>query len=385
MTVIPANATVEPPESLGVDPEKLDALRTRVRQEVDAGLLPSCQFAVARHGKLAAFEAFGDATTDSRYIMFSATKALVASTMWQVIAEGLVDVDRRVAEYIPEFGTNGKDVITVEQVMLHTSGFPHAPLGPPAWDSRERRLEAFGNWRLNWEPGSRFEYHATSAHWVLAELIERQTGVDFRDAVEQRVTAPLGLPRVLGLPPDQQANIVNLQLCGEAMTAEELQTAFGVTAMPETEVTDEALMMFARPDIRAVGVPGGGGITTAATMALFYQGLLLNDAGLWDPELLADATGRVRNSFPDLLTGVPVNRGLGVIIAGDDGKAPFRGFGHNQGPRTFGHNGAAGQIAWGDPDSGVSFCYLTNGNDLNVLRQARRSIGISSRAAVLTS
>jgi len=79
---------------------------------------------------------------------------------------------------------------------------------------------------------------------------------------------------------------------------------------------------------------------------------------------------------------VPANRGLGVVIAGDDGKAPFRGFGHTQGPRTFGHNGAAGQICWADPDSGLSFSYLTNGNDVHMLRQARRTIGISSRAAV---
>jgi CubicO group peptidase (beta-lactamase class C family) len=61
-----------------------------------------------------------------------------------LIAEGKIDVSQRVVDYIPEFGTNGKDVITVEQVMLHTSGFPHAPLGPPRWDTREGRLEAFG-------------------------------------------------------------------------------------------------------------------------------------------------------------------------------------------------------------------------------------------------
>jgi CubicO group peptidase (beta-lactamase class C family) len=60
--------------------------------------------------------------------------------------------------------------------MLHTAGFPHAPLGPPAWDTREGRLAAFGRWSLNWEPGSTYEYHATSAHWVLAEIIDRVTG-----------------------------------------------------------------------------------------------------------------------------------------------------------------------------------------------------------------
>jgi CubicO group peptidase (beta-lactamase class C family) len=96
----------------------------------------------------------------------------------------------------------------------------------------------------------------------------------------------------------------------------------------------------------------------------------------------ADATGRVRNNLPDPLLGVTANRALGVVVAGDDGNANRRGFGHAQSPRTFGHNGAAGQIAWADPDSGLSFCYVTNGRDLNPIREGRRGIGLSSRAAV---
>jgi CubicO group peptidase (beta-lactamase class C family) len=59
----------------------------------------------------------------------------------------------------------------------------------------------------------------------------------------------------------------------------------------------------------------------------------------------------------------------------------MRGFGHTQSAGTFGHNGAAGQLAWADPESGLSFCYLTNGRDLHPIREARRSVGISSRAA----
>src|SRR5205807_1961398 len=177
MTVRP----VVEPESLGIDTERLEELRTRVRREIDDGLSPSCQFALARDGRLAAFETVGDAGSGTRYVIFSATKAFVASAAWLLIGEGSLDIERRVADYIPEFATNGKDVVTVEQVMLHTSGFPRAPLGPPAWADRERRLEAFARWRLNWEPGTAHEYHATSAHWVLAELIERISGRDRRD------------------------------------------------------------------------------------------------------------------------------------------------------------------------------------------------------------
>jgi CubicO group peptidase (beta-lactamase class C family) len=374
------------PESLGIDAGRLDELRTRVRREIDDGLLPSCQFAVARNGKLAAFETVGAADPDTRYVIFSATKAFVASAVWLLIGDGSLEIDRRVADYIPEFATNGKDVVTVEQVMLHTSGFPRAPLGPPAWADRDRRLEAFAKWRLNWEPGTAHEYHPTSAHWVLAELIERISGRDYRDFVHERVTGALGLPRVVGIPPDEQDNIAELSLCGEPASPEELEVIFGVPELPVTEVTDDALLSFNRSDVRAVGVPGGGGVATAATVALFYQALLHNLDGLWDPDVLADATGRVRNTFPDLLAlGAPANRALGVVVAGDDGNANRRGFGHTQSPRTFGHNGAGGQIAWADPESGLSFCYVTNGRDRNPIREGRRSIGISSRAAVCAS
>ena len=83
---------------MGIDGGKLDELRARVRREVDAGLLPSCQFALARHGRLAAFETFGAAANDNRYAIFSATKAFVAAAAWILIGEGRLDVTRRVAE-----------------------------------------------------------------------------------------------------------------------------------------------------------------------------------------------------------------------------------------------------------------------------------------------
>jgi CubicO group peptidase (beta-lactamase class C family) len=374
------------PKLVGVGVARLEELRTRVRREIDSSLLPSCQFALGKEGQLAAFETVGAASNTTRYVIFSATKAFVASAALLLVGEGSLDIERRVVEYIPEFGTNGKDVVTVEQVMLHTSGFPRAPLGPPAWADRDRRLEAFARWRLNWEPGTAHEYHPTSAHWVLAELIERIGGRDYRDFLHERVTGALGLPRVLGIPPDDQDGIAELSLCGEPASPDELEAVLGVRELPVTEVTDEALLSFNRPEVRAVGVPGGGGVATAATVALFYQALLHNPGRLWDPDVLADATGHVRNTFPDQLAlGAPANRALGVVVAGDDGNANRRGFGHTQSPRTFGHNGAGGQLAWADPESGLSFCYLTNGRDLNPIREGRRSIGISSRAAVCAS
>lgn len=363
-----------------LDPARVQELLDRARREVDEGQLPSCQLALARGGELELFETLGDATDDTRFAVFSCTKAFVAGAVWGLVGDGLLDVSKRVADYVPEFATNGKEDITVEQVMLHTSGFPHAPLGPPDWYTRDGRLAAFARWRLNWEPGTAYEYHATSAHWVLAEIIERVTGTDYRDFVQQRITDPAGLPRVLGIPADEPIDFAPFTDTGTPATPDELEAVLGVRELPVGEVTDETLHMITQPENRAVGVPGGGGVMRASDLALYYQTILHDDGTIWDPAVLADATGTVRNSFPDPLLRTPANRTRGLVVAGDDGRANLRGFGHTTSARTFGHGGAAGQIAWADPESGLSFGFCTNGNDRHVFRQARRGIALSTRA-----
>ena len=361
--------------------EKIEQLRKRVQREIDEGLLPSCQYALAAGGEVVVQETYGEAPDDARYVMFSATKPVVASTVWVLMQQGGIDVSRRVVEYIPEFGTNGKDEITVEQVMLHTSGFPRAPLGAPKWFTREGRLQRFSEWTLNWEPGTRYEYHPTSAHWVLAELIERIAGRDYREVIRELVLDPLGLPRLqVGVPRDEQDDIQTMVECGEEATAEEIKAVFGVEQLPATEVTDEALMGFNDPRVRELGVPGGGGVSDAGSLALFYQGLLHNSAGIWSERLLEEVKTRVRNTFPDPLLGHSAERTLGLVTAGSDGKANLRGMGRTVSAGAFGHNGAAGQIAWADPATGLSFVYLTNGIDKHMFRQARRGVALSSIA-----
>lgn len=350
----------------------------RVQREIDNGLLPAVQWAFGLNGEIVNEGALGDADLDTRFTIFSATKALVASTVWTCIAEGSIKIDALVTDYIPEFGTNGKEGITVEQVMLHTSGFPRNGWEFEMATSAGRR-ERFAKWKTNWEPGTRYEYHATTAHWVLAELLEVATGQNYLDVIEERVTTPLGLPRILGVT--DHSNIATLANVGEEMSPDEMEATFGVRELPATEVTPDALVSFNEEKRRELGVPGGGGVTTARNYALFYQGILQNNKGIWDEGVLRDAVSNVRNNFGDPLFNTPAGRGLGVVIAGDDGKASLRGFGKTSTPTTFGHGGAGGQIAWADPESGLSFVYLTNGLDLHMVRQAKRGVALSSIAA----
>jgi CubicO group peptidase (beta-lactamase class C family) len=392
-----AHFFAESPDQVGIDPGKLQALFDRAEKEVRDGLLPSVQIAVARRGKIAAMQTFGRvthegraaaATNDTLYVVFSSTKAITSAAAWLLIETGKLRLDERVADIIPEFGTNGKDAVTVEQLFTHTAGFPSAPFMPLDWNDRARRLDRFRRWKLNWEPGTRFEYHPTSSMWVIAELIERRSGMTYREFVRMRIALPLGLPDLhVGLPRPLHGRLADIAHVADEPTPEELR-ALGWPEIPENEVTEEALQGFNDAPTREVGVPGGGGVMTAGDLALFYQALLAGGRAhdgtqVWKPETVRMAREIRTGNLTDPIFKKRANRGLGVVIAGDEDKA-YRGFGRTGSPLMFGHNGAGGQLAWGDPETGISLGYCTNGFDRHPLRQARRSVAISSRAAELS-
>lgn len=382
------------PESVGIDPEKLEAVFERAAREVNQGLLPSAQVAVARHGRLAGMRTFGSvtrggraapATNETLYVIFSCTKAITSAAAWLLLQEGKLGLHERVADVVPGFDANGKQAVRVEHLFTHTAGFPYAPMPPETWADRGARLERFAGWRLDFEPGSRMQYHPTSTMWVLAEIIERRSGIPYREFIRSRIAAPLGLSDLyLGLPPSEQARLADVVHVGEALSADAL-ARLGFPVDPRSEVTEQALEAFNTPFVREAGVPGGGGTTTAGSLALFYQALLRDlepHAGprLWQATMLADAIRSRTGAMLDPMLGKPANRALGLVVAGEESRV-FLGFGHTNSPRSFGHMGAGGQVAWADPQTGISFVSLTNGCDRHPLRQGRRGVGLSSRAA----
>ena len=385
------------PEDLGIDPEKLEAVFARAKRDVDQGVLPSCQVAVARHGRLAGMRTYGSAvqggptqgradkpaTDDTMYHFFSSTKAVVAAAVWLLFEDGVLRLDEKVADIIAEFGTNGKDVIDVETLMLHAGGFPLAPFAQSKWTDRKALLQAFSEWRLNWPVDSKYEYHATAAHWVLSEIIERRGGLPWKRFIQERVTGPMGLDELyLGCPPEQQHRVADIVYIGEHVPP---PGGWG-------EVTPEMILNFNKPDVRAAGVPGGGAVASAATMAMFYQplingGVTADGTRVMKAETIEFGT-KVRSKphhieemlnlvFPGL--NCNTNRALAVVVAGGDGNAVYRGFGRTSSPRAFGHGGAGGQIAFGDPETGISVGYCTNGF-VEAMLAGRRGVAIASLA-----
>jgi CubicO group peptidase (beta-lactamase class C family) len=355
----------------------------RARRDVDDGLVPSYQLAVARDRELLAWEAFG-AAQGSRYVVFSITKALVAAAVWLLVSEELVTYDTVVADLVPGFDTNGKGAVTLDHLLLHTAGFPRGPMQPEEGADPVRRVERFATWRLDWQPGTQTEYHPTSAHWVLAEVIERASGMDFRAFVNERICAELGLDYLrLGFDELDQRPIIDVVVVGEPAQMGTIERASG-ERLTIPEIRTDILLRYNEPKVRAAGVPGAGAVGTAADVAMLFQAMMRNDARLWNPEVLADATGTVRNAFVDPYTTVAANRTRGLVLAGDDGFAVMRGFANGASSRAFASPGVGGQTAWADPATGISFCYLTNGLDADLVRAFRRSLSLSKRAAALT-
>lgn len=381
------------PEGVGLDSAAVEKLVSRLRRFVESGAIPSGQLAVAREGQLAATAAFGEVsfgdrrgpvTDDTLYAAFSTTKVITSSGAWLLLQDGKLRVEDRVADLVPEFAANGKEAVRVEHLLTHTAGFPSAPFDALEWGDRERRLARFASWQLEWQPGERFQYHPSSSMWVLAELIERTSGRDFRTFVRTRISDPLGLPDLhVGLPAELNSCVPDIVPVGQAPDPDAVR-ALGLEIAEEFTGADEALLRFNEPEIRAVGVPGGGGIMNAGTLALFYQALLRDGRGtdgtqVWEPRILREAL-RVRTGrLIDPMTGYMAKRGLGVVIAAGEHRI-FRGFAPGNSPGTFGHAGAGGQVAWGDPASGISFVFFTNGCDRDPVAMGGRAIALSDAA-----
>src|SRR5215469_16220900 len=110
-----AHQIAEHPREAGLDAAKVDELFKRAQREVDEGLLPSCQIAIARNGKIGAIKAFGHAiqgdadrpaTLETLYCVFSCTKAIVSSAILFLNDNAKYDIKERAVDIVPEFGTN---------------------------------------------------------------------------------------------------------------------------------------------------------------------------------------------------------------------------------------------------------------------------------------
>jgi CubicO group peptidase (beta-lactamase class C family) len=352
MATFPLSASK--PSALNFDERSLDRLQELIMRHVADGRYPAAQIALARRGQLALFASFGDARTqpsrvaagdDTLWLLYSNTKVITACAVWLLAERGALSFTDAVAAHLPGFEANGKGEITILQLLTHQAGFPDAVVPDAAWADHELLKKTVCNFSLQWTPGSRLTYHGASAHWVAGALIEAITKTDYRDFIRQNIAEPLGLANELfvGLPDAQHGRAVDMhepdQSGKQVLRGENNTQAF-----------------------RRAGVPGGGGYATARAMAAFYQmlaqGGTLNGVRLLSPRLVQYVTRNFTEERVDTNMGMPMHRGIGPHVRGTTPN--IRGLGALAHPGVFGHGGVGSSYCWADPDSGVSFAYLTN-------------------------
>ena len=342
------------PSTLGLDPAALERLLALVSRHVAESRYPGAQLAIARHGTLALVKTFGDsrldparvaAADDTVWLLYSNTKVLTACAVWILADRGALSFTDRVAAHLPGFEANGKGDITLVQLLSHQGGFPNAEMPSQAWDDHELLRKVVCEYTLEWAPGSRVHYHRLAAHWTAAALIEAVTKTDYRTFMRDEIFVPLGLADELfvGMPDAAHERAADMH-------------EPGADGRP-VKRADENNARF-----RRAGSPGGGGYGTARAMAAFYQ-MLLNGGTLAgrrivSPRTLAYVLRNYTGERVDGYMGMPMHRGLGPHLRGTT--ETIRGLGSLASPRTFGHGGVGSSYCWADPDSGVSFAYLTN-------------------------
>ncbi len=248
---------------------------------------------------------------DTISFSFSTTKG-VASTLLHTLAErGLIEYDAPVREYWPGFAANGKQGITVRDVLCHEAGLYHVR---DMIDRAEQMLDwdamiaAIEQARPRHAPGAAHGYHAFTYGWLAGEIIQRVTGKPFREVLEAELAAPLELDGLYcGVPADQmhrRAMLIGSSV-GDSQTAERVSSGAGrVTRVLRTvglgyDAGDavSALMPegiegldFNSEEAAAASIPAANGTFTARSLAKLYAvlagGGTLGDVRLVSPERL---------------------------------------------------------------------------------------------------
>jgi CubicO group peptidase (beta-lactamase class C family) len=300
-------------------------------------------------------------TGDTLQMVMSATKGVVAIGAHILAEEGLLDFDAPVAEYWPEFATQGKAKIPVRWLFTHQAGLAaiDRPLGLDdvlAWTPVVEALEAQ---QPLWEPGTAHGYHTFTYGWLAGEVIRRVAGQTVGTFVAQRIARPLNAEFWIGLPEAQNKRVAPVI----PTPAPSPGTPPDALAARIADPTSLAHRSFANPAIppaafnelpfRTAEVPAGNGIGTARGLSRIYSAAIgpLDGVRLLNPETLKNAT-RTQARGEDLVMGYETHFGTGFQLP-----FPFRPM---AGPGSFGHYGMGGAVAFAQPEQGFSFAYVMN-------------------------
>jgi CubicO group peptidase (beta-lactamase class C family) len=324
--------------------DEFEAAVRLVEQEVASGAVGAAALLVARNGVVAVERGFGRLSRDpsskpcqsqSVFLVASISKPVTAMAVMRLVDKGRIHLDDPVKNYLPEFNGDGRERITIRNLLSHTSGLPD--MLPENIELRKRQapLKDFvaGTVRtpLLFPPGSRVSYQSMGI-LLAAEIVERLSGQPLDAFLQREVFARLKMRHSsMGIG---RRNIADTVQCDLPSSGDLTMSA-----------SDRA-WNWNSPYWRKLGVPWGGMHSTVGDIYRLLQAMLQQGSGVLKPEL-AEAMIADQNKGLNRPWGLGWEVGQGAFF--EDSPA-----------RAFGHKGATGTLCWADPDRKLVFVLFAN-------------------------
>ena len=330
-----------------------------INSGIERGLHTGLQLYVSRGGEIVVNAGIGESspgtpmTTDSIMMWLSAGKPLIAVAILQLVGQGLLDLDGKIVDWIPEFAAGGKEQIRLRHLLTHTGGFRNVESGWPhrSWKETLSRI-CESPLEDDWRVGETAGYHTSSSWYILGELIQRVDPKErsFSRFFHEEICEPLGMRNSWNGMPSK------VWSANKARVAEMSQLEKGKTEVLPWH--DEQHCVAASPGANSRG--------PVRELGRFYECLLaggeVEGRQVLSKESVELLTTRHREGLYDQTLLHKVDFGLGVIVDSNRygvDTVPY-GFSPYCSELTFGHGGSQSSIGFADPDAELVVCYVAN-------------------------
>jgi uncharacterized protein YbbC (DUF1343 family)/CubicO group peptidase (beta-lactamase class C family) len=353
-----AEVPVVPAASLGLNQQQLDRIDAMVEAEIEAKRLPGCVVAIGRTGGVGFLKAYGNRriepsqepmTVDTLFDMASLTKPIATATSVMILVEqGKVRLRNPIAEYIPEFGQNGKENITVEDLLVHRGGLIPDNALKDYEDGVENAWERIFALPTD-KPGKQFIY-SDVGFLTLGELVHRVSGKSVAEFAAEKIFRPLGMTDS-GYTPSKE-------LAERAATTEKREDRW-----MRGEVHDPRAYLLE-------GVAGHAGLfSTAADLAIYCDAILRGaNATAAASDASAEQADQAHAVPPFVMSRATLAEmmrprevaGNHRALGWDNRSAYSTNRGELLSPRAIGHGGFTGTAMWIDPELDLFVIFLSN-------------------------
>jgi CubicO group peptidase (beta-lactamase class C family) len=317
---------------------------------------------------------------DTLVNIYSTTKGLAAVALAVLVDEGRLDYERMVVDYWPEFGAQGKDRVTVAQLLSHQAGVCAVDERLTIEDLYDwsKMVNLLARQKPYWEPGTGAGYHAVTWGYLAGELVTRITGKTLGQYFQEKVARPLAADCYIGLPDSEFYRVADL--LGPNRARQQVAPNGVAVKLPELNA-----LVFGNPVIRpykdacssawrraeiAASNGHGNGRGIARVYGAMANGGELEGVRIISPEAIEQSTRQEVGDEVDLVVGSSMRRARGFMLNTLNGYGPS--------PNAFGHAGAGGSTGFADPDNGVGIGYAMNQMHMDGLTMPRASVLIES-------